>query len=574
MKKKPNGKENLQELIQQNKIGRREFIRRALILGMSMGSAQAFLAACGGGAAPADAPASGEEEAPAAEATSAPEPTATPEPSGPKTGGEVTWALSQDPVNLIPFGAVNTSNHHGKEFMYDSLLEWDKDLLVQPALAESWDAPDEKTWIFNLRQGVKFHDGSDVTAEDVVYSIELQRDPPEPGSVASFYPAIESVEAVDEHTVKFNMTGPDPTVEGYLAWGRYSAIIPKDAYDKWNLVTEGIGTGPFKLVEFVPNDRVVYEKNPDFWKEGLPYIDKLTLKVLPDESGRVAALRSGEIHGCTITADTARTLENDPDITILKGLFSAPRVLQFTLKGEGKPWEDIRVRQAISKAIDRDVIIANVFGGEAVYSGPVPPGYGDWFIPPEELKEKWHKHDIDEARRLMSEAGFEDGFDITLYAIANHDASQSAEVVQQQLKEINVNVEVIPEEIGPFAKRVGDGTFDWCSTGRGMRPDVTRYVNDFGDPYGETAAGRWFAQGEGWSNEELSENYFKALEELDSEARHEQMRRVQELVLEEVPHIYLCQPLKFHAVRSNLKDMYVAFNDFHTGLRTVWLEDA
>ena len=227
----------------------------------------------------------------------------------------------------------------------------------------------------------------------------------------------------------------------------------------------------------------------------------------------------------------------------------------------------------MSKAINREQIIENVFGGDAVYSGAVPPGYGDWFIPSEEIKEKWHKYDLDEAKRLMAEAGFEEGFDITLYAIANHDASQTAEVVQQQLKDININVEVISEEIGPFAKRVGDGTFDWVSTGRGMRPDVTRYVNDFGDPFGDTAASRWFNKGEGWSNEELADNYAKALVELDSDARHEQLRRIQELVLEEAPHIYIAQPLKFHAVRANLKDMYVAFNDFHTGLRTVWLDE-
>jgi peptide/nickel transport system substrate-binding protein len=560
----------LQELLRQNKISRREFMRRAMILGMSLGGAQAFLSACTGLPAPQPAPAGG--EAPAAQEEPAAAPAAE-EAAEPTQGGHVTWALDSDPVNLIPFGAVNTSNQHGKEFMYDSLLEWDKDLIVQPALAESWETPDDKTWVFKLRQGVKFHNGKEVTAEDVIYSMALQKEPPEPGQIHSFYPAIESVEAVDNYTVKFNMTGPDPTVEGYLSWGRYSAIIPKDAYDQWNLVTEGVGTGPFKLIEYIPNDRVEYERNTDFWKPGLPYLDRLTLKVLPDESGRVAALRSGEIQGCTVSADTARTLASDPNIVILSGLFSAPRVLQFTIKGDDKPWNDVRVRQAISKAIDREQIIANVFGGEAEYSAPIPPGYGDWFIPPDELKENWHKHDLELAKQLMAEAGFEGGFDITLYAIANHDASQTAEVVQQQLKAININVEVISEEIGPFAQRVGDGTFDWCSTGRGMRPDPTRYVNDFGNPFGDDPAGRWFNKGEGWSNQELVDLYNKALVELDSEARHQQIRRIQELVLEEVPHVYVCQPMKFHAVRSNLKDMYVAFNDFHTGLRTVWLAD-
>lgn len=339
----------------------------------------------------------------------------------------------------------------------------------------------------------------------------------------AFYPAIASVEAVDKYTVKFNMTGPDPSVEGYLAWARHSAIIPKDAYTRWNLLTEGVGTGPFKLIQYIPNDRVEYERNPNSWKPGQPYLDKLTFKVLPD-------------------------------IVVLRGLFSSQRVLQFTLMGDGKPWNDIRVRQAISKAIDRQQIVDNVFGGEAQLTGPIPPGYGDWFIPAEELAEKWFKQDLDAAKKLMADAGHADGFDITLYAIANHDATQTAEVVQQQLKELKINVKVISEEIGPFAKRVGDGTFDWCSTGRGMRPDVTGYVNDFGNPaIGQGAT--WFKKGEGWKNAEMSELFQKAKIELKSEERHKQIRRIQELVLEEAPHIYICQPYKFHAVSKKLKDM-------------------
>lgn len=550
-------KEELQQLLVQGKISRRQFLRSALMMGLSLTAAQSLLAAC----APAGAPAA--ETAPAADAAPA-------ESGTPTAGGELTWAINQDPVNLIPYGAVSTSNHWGKEFMYDSLVEWDKDLIVQPALAESWEAPDDTTWIFHLREGAKFHNGDPVTAEDVKYSIELQKTPPEPGVPNSFYPAIESVEVIDDHTVQFNMAGPDPTVEGYLAWARYSAIIPKDAYERWNLLTEGIGTGPFKLIEYVPNDRVEYERNPDFWKPDLPYLDKLTLKVLPDESAAVAALRSGAIHGMTVTADTSRTLENDPAITILSGLFSAPRVLQFTIKGDDKPWNDVRVRQAMSKAIDRQIIIDNVHGGEAELSGPIPPGYGDWFIPGDELAANWFKYDLEGAKQLMADAGFADGFAITLHAIANHDATQTAEVVQEQLRAINIEVEIISEEIGTFAQRVGEGNFDWCSTGRGMRPDPTKFVNDFGAPDLGVAA-VWFNNGDGWRNDELVDLYNQALVNLDSDTRHEQIRRIQEIVLEEAPHIYICQPKKFHAVRTEVKDMYVAFNDFHTGLRTVWL---
>ncbi len=553
----PTSKEELQTLFTQGKINRRAFLRRALMMGMSLGAAQMLLAAC----APTAGPAA--ETGPAEEA-------AAEEDMTPTAGGHLTWAIAQDPVNLVPFGAVSTSNHWGKEFMYDSLLEWDKDLIVQPALAESWEAPDETTWIFHLREDAVFHNGDPVTAEDVKYSIELQKTPPEPGVPNSFYPDIESVDVIDEHTVQFNMTGPDPTVEGYLAWARYSAIIPKDAYDRWNLLTEGIGTGPFKLIEYVPNDRVEYERNPDFWKPGLPYLDRLTLKVLPDESAAVAALRSGEIHGMTVSADTALTLQNDPDITILSGLFSAPRVLQFTINGDDKPWNDVRVRQAMSMAIDRQTIINNVFGGEAVLSGPIPPGYGDWFIPEDELAERWFKFDLEGAQALLAEAGYADGFAITLHAIANHDATQTAEVVQEQMRALNIEVEIISEEIGTFAQRVGEGTFDWCSTGRGMRPDPTAYVNDFGAP-SEGVAARWFNNGDGWSDAEMMELFQAALVNLDSASRHDQIRRIQEIVLDQAPHIYICQPRKFHAVRTAVKDMYVAFNDFHTGLRTTWL---
>lgn len=541
------------------RFGRRRFLRGAAVAGVAATALPGLLAAC-----TQPAPTTGEGTS--AEATAAP--AAEMEP---QVGGDLTWAIPQDPVNLVPYGAVNTSNHWGKEFMYDSLVQWNRDLIVEPALAESWETPDETTYIFHLREGVTFHNGDPLTAEDVKYSIETQAEPPAPGIQHSFYPAIEGVDIIDERTVQFNMTGPDPTVEGYLAWGRYSAIIPVDAYERWNLLTEGIGTGPFKLIEYVPNDRVEYERNDEFWNPELPYLNTLTLKVLPDESAAVSALRAGEIHGMTVTADTARTLENDANIQILSGLFSAPRVLQFTMKNEGKPWEDIRVRQAMSKALNRQTVINNVFGGEAVLSGPIPPGYGDWFIPEDELLERWFTHDLEEAQALMADAGYADGFDITLHAIANHDATRTAEVVQEQMRAININVTVISEEIGGFAQRVGEGTFEWCSTGRGMRPDPTRYVNDFGEPTVGQAS-RWFANGEGWSNAELVDLYQQALVELESDARHDQIRRIQELVLDEVPHVYVCQPLKFHAVNSAVHEMYVAFNDFHTGLRTTWME--
>ncbi len=562
-------------------ISRREFLKGATLVG-GAAVASVVIAACSPAptaaptTAPANTPAPANTTAPAATsaapaATSAGSvPTTAPAAGTPKKGGILTWGEDVAQGNLIPFGGISQGQVEATEFLYDSLVEWDKDLLVKPALAISWETPDDKTWIWHLRPGAKWHDGTDVTADDVKYSIELQKAPPAPGVANSFYPKIDHVEVVDKMTAKFVMTGPDPTVLGYLAWARYSRIIPKGFYDKNNPLTSGIGSGPFKLKEYVDNDRTVNVRNENFWKPGLPYLDGITLKVLTDENARVAALRAGQIDGCNVSPDTAKALANDPNIEVHKGQYSSPHVLQFTIKGDGKPWNKKEVRLAMSKAINRQTIIDNVYAGQAVLTGPVPPGYGDWFIKSEELAAGAFKQDIAGAKQLLATAGFPNGFDITLHTIsAPADHVQQAEIIKEQLKAIGINVNVVPEELASIAKRVGDGSFDFLKTARGMRPDVTGFVNDFGRPDAGSAK-FWFP---GWKNAELSDLFEKMAVNLDQPSRHTQARRIQDIVLnEEAPHIYLVQNLKFQAVRKYVKGHYVSFTTFNVPLREAWLD--
>ena len=456
----------------------------------------------------------------------------------------------------------------GKEFMYDSLLEWDKDLNIKPALAETWETPDDRTWIFRLRKGVKFHDGKELDSEDVKFSFMMQDNPPPPGSIKNFYPKIASIDLPDKYTVKLNMSAPDPTVAGYLAWARYSPIVPVGMFDKVNHLTQGIGTGPFKLVEYVQNDRVVYTRNADFWKTGLPYLDELTLKVMPDEQARIAALRSGAIDGCTVTGDGARTLRNDSSLTVLKGLFAAHRETQLTTTDKSKPWVDKRVRQAISAAINRQDIIDKVYGGDAAFSAEIPPGYGDWPIPEAELKGKYFVPDLEKARRLMSEAGFAGGFSVELQSIAGGDHTQIAEVLKEQLSAIKIDVKVVPLEIGTFAKNNTDGTFEWHQTGRGMRGDVSNYMQDF-NPTVATFK-NWF--GDGWKNDELTKLIDQGLATIEPAKRKDLYRRMQEILIDEAPHMTLAQPYKYQVVRNRVKDMYVAYTDFNGGLREAWVD--
>ena len=550
--------------------------RRRLLAGGAAVAGLAALAACGGTQAATDTPlaiSKGTAAAPTGGASAVTGSSASATAGGGATlpgkrGGKVIWAIESDPVSLIPYGGLSTSNMWGKEFMYDSLLEWDKDLNIKPALAESYVATDDKTYTFRLRKGVKFHDGKEMDAEDVKYSFDTLKTPPPPAAKFSQF-AFTSVDVVDKYTVRMTLPNADPTIPGILAWSRHTPIVPKGTLEKINVVSQGIGTGPFKLVEFVPNDRVVYTRNPDFWKPGLPYLDDLILKVLPDEQSRLAALRSGAIDGATFSADVARSIASDKSLAVLKGLTASPRTLMFTIKGEKKPWHDVRVRQAVSMTVDRQAIIDKVYGGDAQLTGMIPPGYGDWPLTSADLS-KAYTVNVAAAKKLMADAGFGTGFTVTVQSTNTpNDFTKIAEVIAENLKQIGIVTTIQPLELGAFVKNIGDGTFEWSSANRGMRGDPSGFVYDFNKGTGNFDP--WFGNN-GWHSDAYDKLYAEALQTTDQAKRKPLYRQMQEIVFSEVPGMYTVNPMKYQAVRARVKNMYVSFTDFNTGLREAWVE--
>lgn len=486
-----------------------------------------------------------------------------------KAGGSVVWAINSDPVSLAPFGMTNSSGVLPKNLIYESLINWDDTMGVHPALAESWEVPDEKTYIFHLRKGVKFHGGEDFTAEDVKYSFDSQQTPPPPGSVNLEYPKVAEIEVIDDYTVKFTMSQPDGTVLGYCAALRYSFITPKNMYDKLDPSNQANGTGPFKLEKFVPNDHVALVKNENYWDKGLPYLDAVTLKVLIEMQAVVSGITSGAVDGGFIDADTAKIFAGNKNVNILKKPAVAFRELEWTLKDPSKPWFDARVRQAINYAIDREKIITNVYAGEADYSSKIPPSYGDWAIPNAELKSNYEKFDVAKAKALMKEAGYEDGFAITAQTIAAVEYPALAQVIAEQLKVINIDVTVQPLEIGIFAKNNSDGSFDWQITGRGMRGDPSGYFSDF-DPVTSTYKA-WFEGG--WSNDEMTSLISQGLGEPDADKRHEIYLKMQEIALTEWPTVPLVAPMQFQAARARVQDMPVDIGSSMRYLRSAWVSE-
>lgn len=544
---------------------RREFLKLSAI-----GGGLLALQACGAAPPAAEPTAAPAPTAAAAAPTSAPAPTAAPTappaPTAAPAPTVLTWAMNGDPVSVEPYG-INTTgqyNYEARELAYDSLLYWDKDLKVMPGLAESFETPDDTTYVFKLRPGVKFHNGKELTAEDVKFSLDTIMTPPGEGNKnpgAGFFANFDTVEVVDPLTIQIKMKKLDPTIPGLFSWSRYTSIFPKDMPGQINPTVEAVGTGPFRLVSYTPNSELVYERFAEHWNPDQPKVDQLIYRVIPEEDARIAALRAGDIDGCDITPLGARRLEGEPEITVTKGLFSQPKVIQFTLKG-GKPWDTKEVRQAISLVIDRQEVIDKVMEGEAVFTGPVVPGYGDFPLSDEELKTAYTV-DVERAKQLMADAGFADGFTVTAMTFTGY-ANDNAVVVQEQLKQLNIDMQIEQVEFGTFAQRVTNGEFDWCFTARGMRADVNGYLNDFRRlGIAETA---WFPA---WENAEINAAYDAAMTTLDQAERREQFATVQRLVIDEAPHIFLYQDYRFSAVRSRVQGYYVAFTTFRPSLREV-----
>jgi peptide/nickel transport system substrate-binding protein len=487
-------------------------------------------------------------------------------------GGTVTWAVNQDPTALAPWGVLLESSHWGSEFMYDSLLAWDLHTNQVPALATSWVIRDKRTVDFNLRKGVIFHNGQEMTSADVVYSIQQQMSPPPPGTTGtlSFFPAIVGVTPVSKYVVRVSLAHPDASLFGWFAWSRWSSIGPNNLYSMINPVTQGIGTGPFKLAEYVPNDHLTYEKWPQFWRPGLPYLDGLTLKIIPDDQTAIAALEAGALDGATISAANAMSLIGNPAVTVLKGLTAGFYELQFTVKaGENKPWADKRVRQAINMAINRQDLIQKVLAGQGQYSGHVPPAYGPWPLPQAKLTSTYETYNLNQAKALMQQAGFGSGFPATMHVVGTVATFvQIAQLLQSYVSQIGINLTLQTEDGATFSKAYGTGNFDWLLNQRGIRGDVHGFVSEF-NPGTSPNYDLWFS---GYKNVPMWRLVGNGQIQLNPVKRLPMYTQLQQILLTELLEIPLMVPYKYQVVSKRLKNMYVSYSDFNTGLRTAYVE--
>jgi peptide/nickel transport system substrate-binding protein len=489
------------------------------------------------------------------------------------TGGTATWALETDPGFIAPYGQILTAGRWATELMYESLLEWDPRLNIRPGIAWDYTVVNPTRIVWTIRPGIKFSNGNPVTPADIVYSFQLQASPPLPGStsVLGQFPYIADVKALGQNKVQMDLTKPDARVYGYLAWQRYSAIVPNNMYTELNPATQGIGTGPFMLNgSYVPNDHVNYVKNPNYWKPGLPYMDGVNYLIVLDEQTRIAGVLSGQLDGATISQPNAANLIGNPKVTVLHNLTAAFRELQFTIKpGQNKPWADIRVRQAVNFAINRANIINKVYGGFGQYSGHVAAGYGPWPLTEDQLQSQYEKYDLPTAKSLMSKAGQSGGFSVTMTTFATPtDFAAVAALMASDLQQIGINVNIVTQDSATFAAANGVGSFDWDLTSRGMRGDVDGYVAEFHPS--STAYQAWFKGYQG--NTPMFRLIGNGRIQLNSAKRLPMYQALDKVLMTQLLEVPLVSVSKWQIVSPRLKNMYVAFTDFNTGLRNCYIK--
>lgn len=292
--------------------------------------------------------------------------------------------------------------------VFSGLTEVDASGKVKPDLAESWTASeDQKTWTFNLRPGVKFHHGREVVAEDVKVTIERVMDKAT-GSVARVnFDIVESIEVVDKHTIKFTLKQP---YSGFaeIFGDRQVRIVPRDKLD--SLASQPIGSGPFKLTSFRPGDRFELVKNPDYYVPGIPKLDAITIRIIPERAAQFVALETGEIDLIwDVPPEVLDQYKNSKTIKV----DSVPTSTWdgLIMNAARKPFDDMRVRKAVHMAIDKKALVdIALFGyGTATLTmiSPIHPYFNKSVA--------IGAPDIEGAKKLLAEAGYANGFDVTLY---------------------------------------------------------------------------------------------------------------------------------------------------------------
>ena len=486
----------------------------------------------------------------------------------PVRGGTFTIPFAPEPADLTPGANAQYAPSLIFDQIYDTLLILDREGDLLPGLATDYEVSDDDLAVtFSLREGVMFHHGREFEARDVVYTFERLLDPDFASPWAAQLGSITSIEALDRYTVRMNFDEPFAPILSVVSTAWYTAVVPYDFTPGNNLNENASGTGPFKLVEYVPDDHVRLEANPDYWEQGYPCIDAVRFNMVPDPQTQISSFRQGN-------ADIV--VLNDPKfIPILRNVEGARLIEPAGAVNESGlgintaegATADVRVRRALSLGTDREAVIDTVlFGygevGTKISCGKVPYGWCEDLDPPL----PYHEYDPEQARALLAEAGFEEGLDLTMQVSLPLDI-QTAEILQEQWSEIGVNLTI--EQIADFNQQLDNYInvkHQLSIVSLVWQPDPHSDVYQIYYSTSPINLGKF-------ADEELDRLLDAGKVELDVEKRIGIYKDVQRLVADRVYMIYpYTKPVNWQYVWDHVKNYKAMPSGTYQHLRYLWLD--
>lgn len=538
------------------KISRRDFIRNALALGASHTAIASFLAACSSPpeAEVAPSPTSG------AAATAGPTATAMPEPTEAVGGGQFVFVDGTDAVTLDPHASPDVGyTFNLLRGPHESLVEYnvreDGQLEIAPLLASSWNSDDAITWDFELNEGLMFHDGTPCDAEAIKWNFDrittLDLGP------AGRLGPLESVEALNERTVRITLPGPNADFLNYVTMMLMispSAIQENenngDLGQDWAAQNIAPGTGPFLITNRIQGSETIMERNPDYWRgwEG-NHVDSVVVRVVQEAATRRLMLERGEASiALNIATTDLADLENNPDVVVEEA--QAPGVQSAGVRFKG-PLLDKNVRKAMAWAFDREGFVNSVLQGRGV----VPHGllYTDFRFHNPDMP--FMAQDMERARDFLSQSEYPDGgFSVSLMILPGFAPYQTgmAEIFQQNLAELNIDLEIVSiSEVAAYYASMEDeedGDDLWAWSSAAQTPDYNfqarrQWHSEFKRPRGVNG---------GYANPEMDALLEEDMRTLDMDRRREIWYEVQEILVEDMPFIPFAIPLRQWVRQANV----------------------
>ena len=439
--------------------------------------------------------------------------------------------IESSPTNLDPRVGLDAYSERIDTLLFDDLLTRDAHLNVQPKLAERWDIPDPRTYIFHLRHGVKFHDGRSLTSRDVKWTFDSLLESKIRSTKAAVYRPVDHVEAPDEYTVVFHLKEPFTP----LLWNLADAmgIVPYGTGSE--ISSHPVGSGPFRFVSAEQDKEVIIERNDDYWGEK-PKLRRVRFTVVPDTTTRALELRKGsaDIAINALTGDLVLALEKEPTLQVLRAPGTVLWYLAFNTRDP--ILRDSRVRQALAYAIDRPPMIHYLLRDFARLADSLLPPES-WAYDPKLIH---YNHDPERARQLLEQAGYPaiNGvrFHLTMKTGTEESTRLLAAVLQQQLREVGVALDIRTFEFATFFADVTRGAYQVHSlrwVGGNEDPDIFEYVFH-SRKFTPDGANRTF-----YSNPHLDDLVDQARGELDQERRKRLYHEIQQILVEDQPYVDL-----------------------------------